>query len=65
MPFIKPTRKEVITVHAPSPRGILRRNIMVRFGNNVFQSVASVVLYGTVLAAIGYSVVTAISPILA
>lgn len=38
---------------------------MVRFGNNVFQSVASVVLYGTVLAAIGYSVVTAISPILA
>ncbi len=38
---------------------------MARFGNNPFQSVASVVLYATVLVTIGFSIATTISPLMA
>jgi len=38
---------------------------MVRFGNNTFQSIASVVMYVAVLATIGLSIATTINPIMA
>lgn len=38
---------------------------MVRFGHTTLQSVASVILYAAVVGTIGYSIATAISPILA
>lgn len=53
---------------APLPRdfkGHSRRIKMVRFGNNTFQSFAGIFMYTAVLATVGVSIASALSPLMA